>query len=49
MASPPEILDLDYQTATQNLETSFLAKAAMAARTEYICRNLQNRAGVGLL
>ncbi len=49
MASPPEILDLAYQTATQNLETSFLSNAAIAERTEYICRNLQNRAGVRLL
>jgi hypothetical protein len=44
MASPPEILDLAYKTAIQNLETSFLANAAIAEKTEYICRNLQNRA-----
>ena len=49
MASPPEILDLAYQTATQDLETSFLVNVAIAKKTEYICQNLQNRAGVRLL
>jgi len=49
MASPPEILDLAYRTATQNLATSLLVNAAIAERIEYICQNLQNRAGVRLL
>ncbi len=49
MASPPEILDLAYQTSTQNLETSILANAVTTERVEYVCRNLQNRAGVRLL
>ncbi len=49
MASPPEILDLAYRTATQNLNTSLLVNAAIAEKVEYICRNLQNRAGIRLL
>jgi DNA adenine methylase len=49
MASPSEILDLAYHTATQNLENSTLIDEAIAERVEYVCRNLQNRAGVRLL
>lgn len=49
MASPPEILDLAYQTSTQNLETSILTDVTTREQVEYLCRNLQNRAGVRLL
>ena len=49
MASPSEILDLAYQRAIQNSETSVLTNAITTERIEYVCRNLQNRAGVRLL
>jgi hypothetical protein len=49
MASPSEILNLAYQKAIDNLETPFIANPAIAERVEYVCRNLQNRAGVRLL
>lgn len=49
MASPSEILDLAHQKATDNLETPFIENPVMAERVEYVCRNLQNRAGVRLL
>lgn len=49
MASPSEILDLAHQKATDNLETSFIENPVIAEGVEYVCRNLQNRAGVRLL
>ena len=49
MASPSEILDLAYQRAVENIKTSFIEDTSMADGVEYICRNLQNRAGVRLL
>jgi DNA adenine methylase len=49
MANPSEILNLTYQTSTQNLETSILTDTVIASKVEYVCRNLQNRAGVRLL
>jgi hypothetical protein len=49
MASPSEILDLAYQRAMENIKTSFIEDTAIADGVEYICRNLQNRAGVRLL
>lgn len=49
MASPSEILDLAHQKATGNLETPFIENSVIAEGVEYVCRNLQNRAGVRLL
>jgi len=49
MASPSEILDLAHQKATDNLETPFIENPIIAEGVEYVCRNLQNRAGVRLL
>jgi DNA adenine methylase len=49
MASPSEILDLAYQRAAENIKTSFIEATSIADGVEYVCRNLQNRAGVRLL
>lgn len=49
MANPAEILDLAYQKATQHLKTLVLTDTATAEKIEYVCRNLQNRAGVRIL
>ncbi len=49
MASPSEILDLAYQKATQNISDSLIADESTRGNVEYVCRNIQNRAGVRLL
>lgn len=49
MAGPSGILDLAYQKAVENIKTSFIEDTSTAERVEYVCRNLQNRAGVRLL
>lgn len=49
MASPSEILDLTYQRAVKNTKSSLIANTSIADGVEYVCRNLQNRAGVRLL
>jgi hypothetical protein len=49
MASPSEILDLAYQGAVENIKISFIEDTSIADGVEYVCRNLQNRAGVRLL
>jgi DNA adenine methylase len=49
MATPSEILDLAYQGAVENVKTSFIEDTSIADGVEYVCRNLQNRAGVRLL
>lgn len=49
MASPSEILDLAYQRAIQNVNVSFIVDESTIDGIEYVCRNLQNRAGVRLL
>ena len=47
--TPAAILDLIYERANSNLNTPILSDAAMLADVEYVCRNIQNRAGVRLL
>lgn len=49
MASPSEILDLTYQRAVENIKIPFIEDTSIADGVEYVCRNLQNRAGVRLL
>jgi DNA adenine methylase len=49
MGSPSEILDLAYQRAVDNTKTPFIEDASIVDDIEYVCRNLQNRAGVRLL
>jgi DNA adenine methylase len=49
MASPSEILDLAYQRAVENIRTPFIEDTSITDGVEYVCRNLQNRAGVRLL
>ncbi|MDX1522313.1 MAG: hypothetical protein R3264_11845, partial [Anaerolineae bacterium] len=49
MASPSEILDLAFQNAAKSLETPVISDVSITDQVEYVCRNLQNRAGVRLL
>jgi hypothetical protein len=49
MPTPQEILDSAYQRATANLAQPIVANAEIAVRIEYVCRNIQNRAGVRVL
>lgn len=49
MATPSEILDLIYQKASQTTDVSLIVDEAIFDNIEYVCRNLQNRAGVRLL
>lgn len=49
MASPSGILDLAYQRTVENINISFIEDTSIVENVEYVCRNLQNRAGVRLL
>ena len=49
MPTPEEILDAALQRATASLETSLITAPQIAARIDYVSRNLQNRAGVRVL
>jgi DNA adenine methylase len=49
MATPHEILDMAFERATVQLETPLVQDAAIVSSVEYICRNIQNRAGSRLL
>ncbi len=49
MATPSEILDLAYRRAAENIKASFIEDASVTDDVEYVCRNLQNRAGARLL
>lgn len=49
MATPSEILDLAYQKAVEGVKASLIDDPHIAGEVEYVCRNLQNRAGVRLL
>lgn len=47
--SPADILALAYQRASRADTASLVSDPAITARVEFVCRNLQNRAGVRLL
>ncbi len=47
--TPTSILDLAYQRASRDTATPLVDDAGIVANIEYVCRNLQNRAGVRLL
>lgn len=47
--TPSSILDLAYQRAARDTATPAVGNAEIVASVEYICRNIQNRAGVRLL
>lgn len=49
MPSPPGILSIAFQRASENLDKSLIDDIGMANSIEYICRNVQNRAGTRLL
>ncbi len=49
MATPDQILALAYQRASSHLNTSFFTDTELIGQVEYVCRNIQNRAGVRLL
>ena len=47
--TPSSILDLAYQRAANDTTTPAVGNADIVASVEYVCRNIQNRAGVRLL
>ena len=47
--TPASILDLAYQRASGDTATPIVNDAGIVANVEYVCRNIQNRAGVRLL
>jgi len=49
MPSPPGILSIAFQRASENLDKSLIDDVGIANSIEYICRNVQNRAGTRLL
>ncbi|RME49327.1 MAG: restriction endonuclease, SacI family [Caldilineae bacterium] len=49
MANPSEILHLAFLTASEHLPSPLVHDAQIVDNVEYVCRNLQNRAGVRLL
>lgn len=49
MPTPDDILSEAFEAATANLEVSHVDNAEQRSQIEFICRNLQNRAGVRFL
>lgn len=47
--TPTSILDLAYQRASAQIALQLIDDAEIVASVEYVCRNIQNRAGVRLL
>lgn len=47
--SPASVLNLAYERASANGARTLVRNPEIAARVEYVCRNIQNRAGVRLL
>ena len=47
--SPSEILRLAFQQASANLKEPIISNLDIVERVQYVCRSLQNRAGVRLL
>lgn len=47
--TPASILDLAYQHAARDTATPIVRDTGIVSFTEYVCRNIQNRAGVRLL
>jgi DNA adenine methylase len=44
-----EILEVTFQRASANIENPIVADTEIANRVEFVCRNIQNRAGSRLL
>lgn len=49
MPEPGEILDTAFRRAHRHLRKSILKDAEIASKVDFVCRNLQNRAGARLL
>jgi hypothetical protein len=49
MPSPKEILDVAYKRALDNVDSPLVSDTAIVGRVDFVCRNIQNRAGVRLL
>lgn len=49
MPNPPEILNVAFERASANLSTTFIGDNALVERIEFVCRNVQNRAGARLM
>ena len=49
MPSPKEILDIAYKKASDNVNSPIVSDADIVGRVDFVCRNIQNRAGVRLL
>ncbi len=49
MPSPPGILSIAFQRASEGLDKSLIEDIDMANDIEFVCRNVQNRAGTRLL
>lgn len=49
MPSPPRILSIAFQRASENLDKSLIEDIDIANGIEFVCRNVQNRAGTRLL
>jgi hypothetical protein len=47
--TPASVLDLACQRAARNTATPLVRDSRINADVEYVCRNIQNRAGVRLL
>ncbi len=48
-ATPSEILRVAFQQASSNLKKPIISNVDIVERAQYVCRNLQNRAGIRLL
>ena len=49
MPSPKEILDIAYKKASDNVNSPIVSDADIVGRVDFVCRNIQNRAGIRLL
>lgn len=49
MVTPNQALAIAFDRVTQTLQTPIISDEDISAREEFICRNIQNRAGVRLL
>ena len=49
MPSPKEILDIAHKKASDNVNSPIVSDVDIVGRVDFVCRNIQNRAGVRLL
>jgi hypothetical protein len=49
MPSPKEIIDIAYKKAADNINSPIVSDADILGKVDFVCRNIQNRAGVRLL